>query len=87
MTAKMAVPRIYTDDAKDSRFDSYEVPLSLYDHAPPAAPFFTGEPEAATNYVFFQLPPGCIVGKGYSVVVMVEWAPHSIFHNHETGNP
>jgi hypothetical protein len=39
MTAKMAVPRIYIDDAKDSRFDSYEVPLSLHDHAPPAAPF------------------------------------------------
>jgi hypothetical protein len=51
---------MYTDDAGDSRFDSYEVPLSLHDHAPPAAPFFTAEPEAATSYVFFRLPPGWV---------------------------
>jgi hypothetical protein len=31
-------------------------------------PFFTGEPEAATNYVFFRLPPGCIVGLSHPLI-------------------
>ena len=58
MTATLTVPRMYTDAAGDSRFDSYELPLVLHDHAPPAAPFFTADPVAATQYVFFRIPPG-----------------------------
>ena len=57
MAVTLAVPRMYTDDAGDSRFDSYEVPLSLQTHAPPAAPFLTAEPQVATKYVFFRIPP------------------------------
>ena len=60
MAALMTVPRMYTDEAGDSRFDSYEVELALHDHAPPAAPFFTAEPEGATKYIFFRLPPGWV---------------------------
>ena len=51
---------MYTDDTGESRFDSYEVALTLHDHAPPAAPFFTAEPEVATKYVFFRLPQGWV---------------------------
>jgi hypothetical protein len=39
----MLAPRMFTDAAGDSCFDSYQVPLELHDHAPPAAPFFTTE--------------------------------------------
>jgi hypothetical protein len=60
MTEILTVPRMYTDDAGDSRFDSYELKLTLHDHAPPAAPFFTAEPEVATKYVFFRLPQGWV---------------------------
>ena len=57
MAAIISVPRMYTDETGDSRFDRYEVQLALHDHAPPAAPFFTAEPETATRYIFFRLPP------------------------------
>jgi hypothetical protein len=60
MSAAMNVPRMYTDENGDSRFDSYEIALELHDHAPPAAPFFTAAPQQATSYIFFRLPPGWI---------------------------
>jgi hypothetical protein len=60
MTATSTVPRMYTDAAGDSRFDSYEVALKLHDHTPPAAPYFAAEPEVATRYVFFRIPPGWV---------------------------
>src|SRR3954454_17899409 len=60
MQTVKTVPRMYTDDAGDSCFDFYEVSLTLHDHAPPAAPFFTAEPEAGTSYVFFSLPVGWV---------------------------
>jgi len=52
------VPRLYSDAAGDSRFDTHEVTLELHDHAPPAAPFYTADPVAATRYIFFRIPPG-----------------------------
>ena len=57
MTATILIPRLYTDEAGDSRFDSYEVSLELHDHAPPAAPFLLAEPVIATKYVLFRIPP------------------------------
>jgi hypothetical protein len=33
MAETLTVPRMYTDDAGDSRFDCYEVTLTLHDHA------------------------------------------------------
>lgn len=57
---RMVIPRLFTDDAGDSRFDTYEVPLELQDHAPPAAPFLLAEPAAATRYILFRLPAGWI---------------------------
>ena len=58
MASTFGVPRLYSDSAGDSRFDSYDVALELHDHAPPAAPFFTADPVSATRYVFFRIPPG-----------------------------
>jgi hypothetical protein len=60
MKPTLAVPRMYTDAGGDSRFDSYEMDLTLHDHAPPAAPFLTTEPEQATKYIFFRIPPGWV---------------------------
>jgi hypothetical protein len=60
MEAKIFVPRMFTDAAGDSRFDSYRVPLELHFHAPPAAPFFTAHPTEATSYILFRLPSGWV---------------------------
>ena len=56
----MLIPRLYTDEAGDSRFDSYEVALELHDHAPPATQFLSAEPMTATKYVLFRIPPGWV---------------------------
>ncbi len=58
MTATMLIPRLYTNEAGDSRFDSYVVALELHDHAPPAAPFLLAEHITATKYVLFRIPSG-----------------------------
>jgi hypothetical protein len=58
MTAVMTIPRLYTDEAGDSRFETYDVAMALHDHAPPAAPFLLTEPEVATKYILFRIPPG-----------------------------
>jgi hypothetical protein len=58
MPATIAIHRLYTDAAGDSRFDTADIPMALHDHASPAAPFFTAESQAATQSVFFRLPPG-----------------------------
>src|SRR5450432_31560 len=60
MPAAMTISRMYTDDAGDSRFDKYEVPLELHSHAPPAAPFITAEPTATRDYILFRLPSGWV---------------------------
>ena len=60
MTTPFLVPRLLSDSAGDSLFDTYEVPLELHDHAPPAAPFFTADPVNATRYVFFRILPGWV---------------------------
>jgi hypothetical protein len=56
----MTVPRLFTDAAGDSRFDTGQVPLALHQHAPPAAAFFTAEPVAATSFTLFRLPAGWV---------------------------
>ena len=58
MTTPFLVPRLHSDSAGDSRFDTYEVPLELHDHAPPAAPFLMTGTTAATQYIFFRVSPG-----------------------------
>ena len=58
MAAVINIPRLYTDEAGDSRFDTYDITMTLHDHAPPAAPFLMTEPEAATTYILFRIPPG-----------------------------
>jgi hypothetical protein len=58
MTEMMTIPRLYTDGAGDSRFDTYQVEMALHEHAPPAAPFLITEPVPANNYILFRIPPG-----------------------------
>jgi hypothetical protein len=58
MAETITIHRMVTDGAGDSRFDNYDMPIALHDHAPPAAPFFTAEPQQATQYVLFRLPAG-----------------------------
>jgi hypothetical protein len=58
VTEMMKIPRLYTDEAGNSRFDTYNIALALHDHAPPAAPFLMTGPETATKYILFRKPPG-----------------------------
>ena len=58
MTAVMTIPRLYTDEAGDSRFDTYDATMALHDHAPPAAPFLMTEPASATKYILFRISRG-----------------------------
>ena len=60
MPTTMTIPRMYSDAAGDSKFDTYEVSLNLQGHAPPAAPFFTADPANATAYILFRIPPGWV---------------------------
>jgi hypothetical protein len=55
--ASIQIPRLFTDAAGDSRFDTYELPMELHDHAPPAEPFLLAEPIPVTQCIFFRLPP------------------------------
>lgn len=60
MTASFTVRRMYSDAEGECRFDSYDVPLTLQEAAPPAAPFYTAAPVDATRYIFFRIPPGWV---------------------------
>ena len=88
MTSTITVARMYTDTAGDSRFDTYDVPLTLHDHAPPAAPFFTAEPEQATKYIFFRIPPGWVGAQhptpNYRLVICLAGSLRFIASNGET---
>ena len=55
---KMTIPRLYTDDAGHSRFDTVEIELQAKNYAPPAEPFLTSSPEQSTQYFFFRVVPG-----------------------------
>lgn len=54
----MEVLRLYADEAGESRFDSYDIPLELKDFAPPADALYVSEAEAAARYVVIRLPAG-----------------------------
>ena len=60
MAESFVIPRMYSDASGECRFDTYEVPLTLQDAAPPAAPFYTANPFDATRYIFFRIPPGWV---------------------------
>ena len=44
MAESFVIPRMYSDASGECRFDTYEVPLTLQDAAPPAAPFYIANP-------------------------------------------
>jgi hypothetical protein len=60
MATSLTVPRMYSDADGECRFDFYDVPLALQHAAPPAAPFYTAAPVAATCYIFFHIPSGWV---------------------------
>jgi len=53
MAASFTVPRMYSDEAGECRFDAYDVLLSLQE----AAPFFIAAQMDATSYTFFRIRP------------------------------
>jgi hypothetical protein len=57
MAASFTVPRMYSNEAGECRFDAYDVLLSLQEAAPPAAPFFIAAKMDATSYTFFASRP------------------------------
>jgi hypothetical protein len=60
MAEPFVIPRMYSDASGECRFDSCEVPLTLQDAAPPAAPFYIADPVDGTRYIFFRIPPGWV---------------------------
>ena len=65
MNHSMTVRRMYSYEMGDTHSESFELPLGLKDHAPPAAPFFATEHQGAVSYTFFRLPPKWI-GEAHS---------------------
>ena len=57
MPATIAIHRLYTDEAGDSRFDTTDILLALHDHSPPAAPSYTAQSQPASNLCSFGCRP------------------------------
>ena len=54
--------RLSADDTGESHFDSFDIPCSLTDFAPPAPPLFASKREKSSGFVMARLPSGW--GKG-----------------------
>jgi hypothetical protein len=52
----MMVLRLYADGNGESHFDTQEIAMSLQEFAPPAAPIYVSEPQAASRFVLIELP-------------------------------
>jgi hypothetical protein len=55
-TALLKYVRIFADDRGESHFDVHNVPVTMKEFAPPAAPLAVSAPEAASSFVLIQLP-------------------------------
>ncbi|MFZ4809431.1 MAG: hypothetical protein ACOYLQ_19420 [Hyphomicrobiaceae bacterium] len=47
---------LYADDRGESHFDLHDVPMTMKEFAPPAAPLAVSDPQAASSFVLIQLP-------------------------------
>lgn len=54
----MEMPRIYTDEAGESHFDTIEVTFHINNFAPPAQPFATADILPAARYTFLAPAAG-----------------------------
>ena len=52
----MKVLRLYADEKGESHLDSVEISMTLQEFAPPAAPLYVTEAQAASRFVVVQLP-------------------------------
>lgn len=59
----MKAIRLYADEDGESHFDSAEIAMTLQEFAPPAAPLYATEAQAASRFVVIQLPVGWGGGK------------------------
>jgi hypothetical protein len=57
MPSSIAVRRMFADEAGDTRFDAFDLPMTSKEHAPPAGTFLAAEHQSAISYTFFRLPP------------------------------
>lgn len=57
MSGAFTVRRMFSDEAGETRFDAFDLPMVLKDHAPPAGPFLATEHQKALSFTFFRLPP------------------------------
>ena len=60
MNAPLTVLRLYANESGASCFSTYEIQRTLRDFAPPAAPLFASDEEAAFGYTVLRLPAGWI---------------------------
>jgi len=56
----LVIPRMFSDDDGECRFDRARLPLTVKEYAPPAAPVAVGEPMQVGRCVFMRIPPGWI---------------------------
>jgi hypothetical protein len=54
----LIIPRMFSDDDGEGRFDQTQLPLTVKEYAPPAAPVTVGEPMQVGRCVFLRMPPG-----------------------------
>ncbi len=52
----MRVIRLYADENGESHLDTLEIAMTLQEFAPPAAPLYVTEAQAASQFVVIQLP-------------------------------
>ncbi|MFM9938096.1 MAG: hypothetical protein ACKVP7_01205 [Hyphomicrobiaceae bacterium] len=57
MPSSITVPWMFTDEAGDTRFDAFALPMASKAHAPLAGPLLAAEHQSAVSYPFFLLPP------------------------------
>ena len=58
MNASGKALRLYANASGASCFEAYEIPRTLRNFAPPAAPLWTSDAEPASAYVLIRLPVG-----------------------------
>jgi hypothetical protein len=56
--SQLIIPRMFSDDAGECRFDQSTIPLTVKEYAPPAAPVTLGEPMQVGRCVYLRMPPG-----------------------------
>jgi hypothetical protein len=59
-SAKLTIPRMFSDATGECRFNQTEIPLVIKEYAPPASPVAVSTPMETGQCVFIRIPPGWV---------------------------